>query len=474
MAPGRVASSSGPPNPPSRPGGRFGPLRDAASRTWWTRERVTDRLRRFYREQGHAPTSTEAYHALVKGSGLGPRRRYPSTYAVLRWFPSFREAWAAVGAPVDRAWEPWSEAEDWYLREGAGILSRTALAADLGRSPDAVHRRLYDLGLHTYERHGWTPHRVERVAQVPAHVLRRSMDRGDLPYFRGSKVLYLDPADLLVVEEIDWAHPPPELEAAALRSLRQRLVQVLRGEDWRAARPHRLHPVSTTDHRRGPRLHMPGPRPTDIAAGDRVRCVRDVPGRPACAGRIGLVRLVYWSVNRAPHNPARAGSPGAAWVARVEFKKLRRLSAGPRVTYTLPLSVLERVDAEDAAGPVPRLHRLVCPSCGPLTICRPSPSRRRADSAPRRCRVPRAPRLRAGWRDGRDLPDPVQPREAHPWPTRADAPQSGATHPTLPRRPSAGGAGARLPGSPASRSPPDPRGAWISPTAWRYAAAWSA
>jgi hypothetical protein len=34
----------------------------------------------------------------------------------------------------------------------------------------------------------------------------------------------VDPADLLVVDEIDWQDPPAELEAAAVHSLRQRLV----------------------------------------------------------------------------------------------------------------------------------------------------------------------------------------------------------------------------------------------------------
>ena len=110
-------------------------------------------LRRWYRTQGTAPTSAEAWHATVDlafdPQAKGYARPYPSAYAVLRWFGSFRAAWRAAGVGVDRAWEAWSELEDWYLREAAGILTRTEMATDLGRSPDAVHRRLYDLGLHT-------------------------------------------------------------------------------------------------------------------------------------------------------------------------------------------------------------------------------------------------------------------------------------------------------------------------------------
>ena len=133
--------------------------RRTGARTWWTRERVIVGLRRFYKEHGFAPTSTEHWHQLTanrggRGGGPGTRRPYPSLYAVLRYFDTFRQAWAAAGIEVGRMQESWSELEDCYLREGAGVLSRVELARDLQRTPDAVHRRLYDLGLHTYQRWG--------------------------------------------------------------------------------------------------------------------------------------------------------------------------------------------------------------------------------------------------------------------------------------------------------------------------------
>jgi hypothetical protein len=78
---------------------------------------------------------------------------------VLRYFATFRAAWAAAGVEVGRSEEAWTALEDWYLREGAGLISRAELARDLRRTPDAVHRRLYDLGLHSYQRWGWTLHR---------------------------------------------------------------------------------------------------------------------------------------------------------------------------------------------------------------------------------------------------------------------------------------------------------------------------
>lgn len=157
----------------------------------------------------------------------------------------------------DRRQESWSELEDWYLREGVGLIPRSELARDLNRTPDAVHRRLYDLGLHSYQRWGWTLHHVERVAQVPRHRLQTYLERGDLPYLRGSKCVYIDPGDLLIVNEIDWKNPAAELEEAVLQAWRERLVQVLAGRDWRVGRPFRAQPIVRSDRRWSPRLIRP-------------------------------------------------------------------------------------------------------------------------------------------------------------------------------------------------------------------------
>ena len=321
-------------------------LRRTAARTWWTRERVIAGLRRFYRDQGHAPTSTEDWHALTgrhgqHGGGPGSRRPYPSLYAVLRHFETFRQAWSAAGVDVGRRQESWSELEDWYLREAVGLIPRAEIARDLRRTPDAVHRRLYDLGLHSYERWGWTLHHVERVAQIPRHRLQTYIERGDLPFLRGSKCVYVDPADLLVIEEIDWESPPIELERAALRAWRERLLKVLARLDWRAGRPFRAQPLVRTDRRWGPRLVRPDPKPIVLAAGDRVEVIAPVPRRPYCLGREGRVHLVFWSVTRNWRNSARS-SPEPQWMARVEFPSRHPRSRGPRVTYTLPLACLRR------------------------------------------------------------------------------------------------------------------------------------
>jgi hypothetical protein len=159
---------------------------------------------------------------------------------------------------------------------------------------------------------------------------------------RGSKCVYVDPADLLVVNEIDWRNPPPQLEEATRQAWRQRLVRVLAGQDWRIGRPFRAHPIVRTGRRWGPRLLRPGPKPEAISAGDRVVVIAPVPQRPQCLGRQGRVHLVFWSTNRQVRNSARS-SANPQWMARVEFTSQRACSRGPRVTYTLPLECLRVV-----------------------------------------------------------------------------------------------------------------------------------
>lgn len=303
-------------------------------RTWWTRERVLEGLRRFHADTGLAPTATHEWHEATKGQPRDPtRRRYPSFYGVLRWYETFRQAWAAAGIHTNRDWEEWTPIEDWYLREGAGLLSRKELAADLNRTPDAVHRRLYDLGLHSYQvRWGWTLHHLERVAGVPRHLMDKYLERGEVAFLRGSKCIYVDPADLLVIDEIDWAAPPIELERDVRRALVGRLVNILAGQEPRAGSLFHRHRQRTTDRVYAWRLAKPTPRPTHVAAGDRVRCTTVVPGKERALGREGVVHTLFWRAQ---------GSP--AWVVRVEFKSQR---AGPhradRTTLTLPAESVQR------------------------------------------------------------------------------------------------------------------------------------
>jgi ribosomal protein S27E len=360
---------------------------DAAQRrTWWTRERVLAGLKRFHREQGIAPTSTEEWHALTarhgaRGCGKVRGRAYPSFYGVLRWWPTFRQAWEAAGVGVDRSWEAWTPTELWYLQEAIGIIPREEIARDLKRSDAAVKRKLYDLGLQIRDRFGWSVHRLERATQIPSHDWERYIAWGEIPVFKGTKVRYVDPGDLVVVQELDLEHLPPELEAAMRRSLRERLVKVLAGVDWRADRPHR--PEQTVGRGRSGRWKRtprpPGPKPNDLQPGEHVVVLDPGAGRPYCRGRVGLLHLVYWAGN---HFSPRGGSSAPRWMGRVEFKPLRgpgRPAAAPRVTYSFPLEALARYADGMALPDVPlalperpdrRLLHATCKPCGNRVVAR--------------------------------------------------------------------------------------------------------
>ncbi len=339
----------GEPAPPPGPHDRVPASRDrrlairrgitARREPWWTKERVLTGLLRFYRERKAAPTAFHLYHDLVKGSGMAADRRYPSSYAVFKHWPTMRQAWKAAGVPIDNAEESYTDLDDWYIREAIGILTRAEIARDLGRTEGGLKRRMYELGLMCRRSVGWTQHRIEEVAQVPSHLLRKYMDRGDLPFYRGSTFLFFDPADLLVVGEIDWTNPPAELERDVRRSLVERLVRILRGEDWRAGRLFQSHAIRTTDKRWRMGLSKPGPRPNGIVAGDLVRCVGKVEDRVVSRDRVGVVHLVYWRRNT---NRSRSDSE-PCWIARVEFAKTRHRGEGVRVTYGVPLAALEKV-----------------------------------------------------------------------------------------------------------------------------------
>src|SRR5713226_5779992 len=144
---------------------------------------------------------------------------------------------------------------------------------------------------------GWPLQRVVQVTGLSDHSLRAYIRRAELPVFNGAKCVYIDPADLLVVDELDWAQPHPHLEAAVMRSLRGRLVQILAGRDWRQVRPHRLCPARTDTPCNPLQRARRSPRPTCIAPGVQVRVSGPTAAMPQRAGRIGIVERVYWSAN---------------------------------------------------------------------------------------------------------------------------------------------------------------------------------
>ena len=201
--------------------------RSDARRIWWTRERVLAGLVAFHRATGLVPTTGLGWSALIRGEDDQPR--YPTAYAVMRHFPNFRAAWNAAGIQQAHArWARWTAEDDTYLITHLGVVPTALLANTLRRGEPAIRARAGKLGLSVSDARGWPIHRVARITGLSEFVVRRYIGRGALPALKGAKVVYVDPADVVVVSEIDWQHPPSELEAAALRSLRQRLLAVLR------------------------------------------------------------------------------------------------------------------------------------------------------------------------------------------------------------------------------------------------------
>jgi len=230
---------------PARAAGRGHALsgRGDGRRTWWTRERVLAGLVAFYAATGQLSTTSRDWASLVHGLPAPGRqpRTYPSAYAVLRHFPSFRAAWEAAGIQLDDAqWAPWTAADDNYLVTHLGVQPTAGIATTLRRGESAIRSRVRKLGLRVGLAHGWPLLRVASSAAITEYLLRGCVDRGELPVFKGAKHVYLDPGDLPAVRELDWQHVPAQLESAVLQSLRWRLVQILAGQDWRAIRPHRL------------------------------------------------------------------------------------------------------------------------------------------------------------------------------------------------------------------------------------------
>lgn len=271
---------------------------------YWTKERVIQGMKRFYRDFGFAPTSTGAWQRHTTGTGenhSGVGNPYPSFYGVLKYWKTFRYAWKELGIPMNNRETRWSPEDERFLAQATGLLSRNQIATILDRTPEAVHRRMYDLGLNSRNAHGWTPHRVADVTGLSYHTVKKYADRGEVPYLRGTKCWYFDPADLLVISEIDWSNPPAELEEAVRRSLAARNGKPCTGS-----------------------LVCLRPR-TRIQFGDLVQVVESLPSLGHLKARIGIVRKVYQK---------RAG------FVQVRFDQSRRQEA---LHHVLPVQAIAKV-----------------------------------------------------------------------------------------------------------------------------------
>ena len=302
---------------------------------------VLDGLRRFYQQTGKAPVTTIIWDQLAANHDRRRqkwRRRFPSSYAVLRYFPSFRAAWEAAGVQLaNRRQAPWASSEDWYLNEAIGALPTATIALDLGRSESAIYRRIRHLHRHITDAWGWPLQRVARLTGVSEQTLRGYIRRGELPVFKGAKCVYIDPGDLPVVDEIVWIQPHPDLDPSVLPSLRARLVHILAGRDSRPTRPHRIVPAANKPSSGRIQQAPRSPRPSWITPGMRVCTSGPTAAMPQWTSRIGVVERVYWSGNARQDGPAQ-------WRARVVFPRAYRKALGATVAYCLPVSALQPVE----------------------------------------------------------------------------------------------------------------------------------
>jgi hypothetical protein len=224
-------------------------MRSDGGRMWWTRERVLAGLAAFHQVTSLAPTTSRKWAHLIHTTRLG-EHRVPTAYAVLRDFPNFRAAWTAAGISLgDSRWAPWTLAEERYLVSNLGVEPTAAIASSLGRGEPAVRARARKLGLRVGTARGLPILRVARAAGLSEYVLRAYIRRGELPAFKGAKHLYVEPQNLLVVAEIDWQHPPAELEQAALPALRQRLLTLLISRAGCTAAASSALPLPSVRHR---------------------------------------------------------------------------------------------------------------------------------------------------------------------------------------------------------------------------------
>lgn len=325
---------------------------------YWTREEVIAGLGRFQADFGFCATSTERYLEKAQFSPKhkkngeqsddGAYNKYPSFPVIRKFFNSMREAWTAAGFDVDKWWEPWSPLEDWFILESVGILPRTEVAEVMKRTVPAIKRRLYDLGrINSKNRWGITVSKASTLLAIGGHVITKYIDYGIIPCFRGYKCIYLNPADLLEVREIDWQLPVnPELEILVKRALIQRALKILEfRENWRGQEIYTFQ--KTKDYLAGrikrPRQSafakgLPEP-PNDLKVGDWVTLTIRV--RQVSEKRIGIIKGIFYS----PQKHTRPdGTKRTCWIASVDFPKIRRHTpeGENRIRYNLPLDLLQK------------------------------------------------------------------------------------------------------------------------------------
>jgi hypothetical protein len=341
----------------------------------WTRDRMIEAGADFFRRFGAAPTSANWWQEAIKGyrneslpgkvglyPGFDTIRRFGRWRGMRDFWLDVRHAHPELGIHTDMTDMPWRPIEDWFITESVGILPRDEVVrlmseSGCGRTDAAIKRRLYDLGVNSYSRWGWTINHAERVTGISGETFRKYMAHGRLPYYRSHKCIYIDPADLLVVEEYNWKKKrhPKELDEAVRKSLALRLCYALLGYDWRRYAYHRARPehefyagrVAAAYGKRTP-APLPGPRPEKnkkLEVGHWVMIDKGWKFKtPGARERKGEVKSIYWSSRSMPATQKSPARP-PCWMARVELPKVKPHGRPEyrRIIYHVPLDHLTRV-----------------------------------------------------------------------------------------------------------------------------------
>lgn len=323
---------------------------------YWTKERIRSGLQRFFDDFGQCPLASGLYNNLAanrglvvngRASNLGWHHPYPSVNTVLRNYPTFRDAWRDAGFEVDRGTPPWTPDEDWFVLESVGLLPRTEVAELLHRTAAAIKRRLYDLTggrIHASNRWGLTATAAAHLLHISEQVIIRYIRHGIIPHFRGFKCIYINPADLPLITEVDWSSVSAEAEALIRRSLVHRAVRIITlGPEFRSCELYKHTKPDIRPRRYHTDPSEPPEKPNEIGVGDWVRTEARL-SNFAAEGRIGIVKAVHFS----PQNWKRLdGTRRKCWVARVEFPRLRWSKVHhneTRIRYSLPLDCLSATD----------------------------------------------------------------------------------------------------------------------------------
>lgn len=147
----------------------------------WTREHVVERLAQAAKElPGPLPCCDADYNRLKKG-----RLDWPTSSRVLEYFGSMAHAWLAAGVEKERIRLDnldWTGEENDYLLDHAGIDTLEQIALHLRRSRGAVHRHLYELGVHARDSQGMlSAAQLAKEYKCPYHRIRAALAAGQIP-----------------------------------------------------------------------------------------------------------------------------------------------------------------------------------------------------------------------------------------------------------------------------------------------------